>query len=153
MVVGMVIDVLLYPGKFFKKVKREKGFKKPVTFFSVMLLVPFMVGLLSGRTLINQIMGYILGFLAFFGITIIIHFSTKLFRSDGYEKTLKAISYGSTPGLLFGWIPGLGFLFGLYSLFLGAEGLSILHKIDFKYSSVSVGATFLLVFGAALFFF
>jgi len=47
----------------------------------------------------------------------------------GYLQTLKAIIFGSTPTMLFGWIPFIGFLAGLWSLVLGIFGLQELQNM------------------------
>jgi hypothetical protein len=47
----------------------------------------------------------------------------------GYLQTLKAIIFGSTPAMLFDWIPFIGFLAGLWSLVLGIFGLQELQNM------------------------
>jgi len=48
----------------------------------------------------------------------------------GIWQTLKAVMYGNTPFLLFGWIPFIGFVFTLWSLVLGIFGIRELQEID-----------------------
>jgi hypothetical protein len=48
---------------------------------------------------------------------------------NGYLQTLKAIIFGSTPAMLFGWIPFIGVLAGLWSLVLGIFGLQELQNM------------------------
>jgi hypothetical protein len=48
----------------------------------------------------------------------------------GIWQTLKAVMYGNTPYLLFGWIPLVGFLFTLWSLVLGIFGIQELQEIS-----------------------
>ncbi len=47
----------------------------------------------------------------------------------GIEQTIKAVMYGSTPGLLLGWIPIIGFIGGIWSLVLEILGIRQLHEI------------------------
>jgi hypothetical protein len=47
----------------------------------------------------------------------------------GYLQTLKAITFGSTPAMLFGWIPFAGFLAGIWSLALGIFGIRELQDL------------------------
>ena len=47
----------------------------------------------------------------------------------GYLQTLKAITFGSTPAMLFGWIPFAGLLAGIWSLVLGVFGIRELHDL------------------------
>jgi len=47
----------------------------------------------------------------------------------GYLQTLKAITFGSTPAMLFGWIPLVGLLAGIWSLILAIFGLRELQDL------------------------
>ncbi len=46
----------------------------------------------------------------------------------GLSQTIKAVMYGSTPGLLFGWIPIIGMIAGIWSLVLEVIGIRQLHE-------------------------
>ena len=46
----------------------------------------------------------------------------------GIWQTMKAVMYGDTPFLLFGWIPFIGFVFVLWSLVLGILGIRELQE-------------------------
>lgn len=48
----------------------------------------------------------------------------------GIWQTLKAVMYGHTPFLIFGWIPFIGFLFTLWSLALDILGIRELQEIS-----------------------
>ncbi len=48
----------------------------------------------------------------------------------GIAETIKAVMYGSTPGLLLGWIPVIGFIAGIWSLVLEILGIRQLHEIS-----------------------
>jgi hypothetical protein len=47
----------------------------------------------------------------------------------GIAQTIKALMYGSTPTLLFGWIPFIGLLAGIWSLILEIIGIKELHEL------------------------
>ena len=47
----------------------------------------------------------------------------------GISQTIKALMYGSTPTLLFGWIPFIGMLAGIWSLILEIIGIKELHEL------------------------
>ncbi len=47
----------------------------------------------------------------------------------GLTQTIKAVIYGSTPGLLIGWIPFIGLIGGLWSLVLEVLGIRQLHEM------------------------
>ena len=48
----------------------------------------------------------------------------------GVGQTIKAMAYGSTPSLLFGWIPFIGFIFGIWSMIVSIIGIRQLHEIS-----------------------
>lgn len=47
----------------------------------------------------------------------------------GVAQTIKAVIYGSTPGLLLGWIPIIGFIAGIWSLVVEIVGIRQLHEL------------------------
>ncbi|VVB87898.1 Yip1 domain protein [uncultured archaeon] len=47
----------------------------------------------------------------------------------GINQTIKAVIYGSTPGLLLGWIPLVGLIAGVWSLILEVVGIRQLHEM------------------------
>jgi hypothetical protein len=47
----------------------------------------------------------------------------------GISQTIKAVMYGSTPGLLLGWIPIIGFIAGIWSLVLEILGIRQLQEL------------------------
>ncbi|MDI6826564.1 MAG: YIP1 family protein [Candidatus Aenigmarchaeota archaeon] len=61
----------------------------------------------------------------------IMHLFTKMFGGkNDYSATYKVTVYSSTPTLVIGWIPYVGWLVSFYSLYLFIKGLSILHDIS-----------------------
>jgi len=48
----------------------------------------------------------------------------------GAGQTIKAMAYGSTPSLLLGWIPFIGFIFGIWSMIVSIIGIRQLHEIS-----------------------
>ena len=67
--------------------------------------------------------------LVFIGAAWLLVFVWLLGGRRGYLQTLKAIIFGSTPTMLFGWVPFIGFLAGLWSLVLGIFGLQELQNM------------------------
>jgi hypothetical protein len=57
---------------------------------------------------------------------------------QGLWKTLKAVMYGHTPYLLFGWIPFIGFVFALWSLVLGIFGIQELQELSSLKATLAV---------------
>lgn len=58
--------------------------------------------------------------------------------SRGIFSTIKAVLYGSTPQLLFGWIPVIGFLFTLWSMYLTVVGAHELQGISMARAILAV---------------
>jgi hypothetical protein len=50
-------------------------------------------------------------------------------RRRGIAQTIKAIMYGSTPSLLFGWIPVINFIAIIWSLIAEIIGIRQLHEL------------------------
>jgi hypothetical protein len=78
-------------------------------------------------TYIAAIIGLLIG-------GIVLHIFAYIFGArKGIEQTMKVALYGGTPGLLFGWIPIIGWIIGLYGIVLEVIGLK-------KLQSMSTGA-------------
>ncbi|MFA5267694.1 MAG: Yip1 family protein [Methanoregula sp.] len=56
----------------------------------------------------------------------------------GIWQTIKAVMYGNTPLLLFGWIPFIGFVFTLWSLVLDIFGIHELQEISSLKATLAV---------------
>jgi len=68
-----------------------------------------------------------------------LHLWVALFGGKrGIVQTIRAGLYGSTPQLLFGWIPFIGFLFTLWSLYLIIVGLQELQDISMARAILAV---------------
>ena len=48
----------------------------------------------------------------------------------GVEQTLKALMYGATPSYLFGWIPVVSVLAGIWALIVEIIGIRQLHELS-----------------------
>ena len=58
---------------------------------------------------------------------------------QGYVQTLKAVTYGSTPFMLIGWIPFIGGIIGfLWSLVVSILGIRELHAITTAKAAIAV---------------
>ncbi|RLJ09027.1 MAG: hypothetical protein DRP13_01500 [Candidatus Aenigmatarchaeota archaeon] len=59
-----------------------------------------------------------------------VHFGVQISGGKGkYEKTYKAYVYGTTPFVVFFWLPFINFVFFLWSWYLNVKGLSKFHKM------------------------
>jgi hypothetical protein len=152
--------VIFHPNEFFESVKTEAGIMEAFKFFVIVSLVylvftiilffatPSMIvsgflsfgpfsGLLGGVSI--PIFIYISLIVSIFVGAAIIHIVAMLLGGKGdYSATYKALAYAATPSLLAGWIPFLGILAGLYSLFLAIIGISKLHQVTLARAFVIV---------------
>ena len=56
----------------------------------------------------------------------------------GYLQTLKSITFGSTPSMLFGWIPFVGMFAGIWSFALEIFGIRELHEMSTGKAALAV---------------
>jgi hypothetical protein len=149
--------VILSPSEFFERIKAEKGISEAFKYLAILSLVNLVVGIVSFMLSIPFIspLGNLSSFLPLLGalstalgivIPVVIYISSlilsfvgagfihlfvKLFKGKGdYSNTYKALIYASTPSLLFGWVPWVGIIFGLYSFYLSLKGISKLHEVS-----------------------
>ncbi|MBI4018805.1 MAG: YIP1 family protein [Candidatus Aenigmarchaeota archaeon] len=142
--------VLTNPEKFFNSVKREEALGQPVKYLIITSLVSTIASIiliniaadmvsynptyqmfLGGMGAMAIVLLWILGILLSFVGAAVMHVFVYLFGGrNGYTETYKATAYGSTAKNLFGWVPYIGFLAGLYSLYLTIKGLSVLQNIS-----------------------
>jgi hypothetical protein len=116
------------------------------TIFAVLLaFVGTLFGSMMGRRNLGMLMGAgtgaggaIIFFVLFMVLAIIgafiggaiLHIFVYLVGGrKGLEQTIKAVMYGSTPGLLLGWIPIIGFIAGIWSLVVEIIGIRQLHEL------------------------
>jgi len=148
--------VLSSPSEFFDEIKKEKGIGEAFKYFALLsLLQPLVTTVVLAQGLNFEKYSVIFGGLTFgAGIAVytilylfslvfsfigvgIIHLSAKLLGGKGdYSATYKVFAYGTTPTLLFGWIPWIGLILALYSYYLELKGLSKLHDVTMSRSFV-----------------
>ncbi len=63
----------------------------------------------------------------------------------GYLQTLKAVTFGSTPSMLFGWIPVIGLLAGIWCLVLEVLGVRELQEMTTARAILAVFLAILVV--------
>ena len=152
-----VKKVMTSPTEFFEKIKGEEGIGEAFKYYIIFSLIynllfgTLTVFGLSGVPIEGMgpfavlgiflpIVSFILSLFSVFIITGIIHVFAMVFVGKGdYSATFKAMAYGATPSLLFGWLPFVGPIFSIYSLYLQLKGISALHQ-------VSMGRAFLIIF-------
>jgi len=91
-------------------------------------LLGMLTGILTTFAIIGVILWYICGLLgSFIGSAVLHVFVYLLGGKNGYSNTYKTAAYATTPSTLIGWIPLIGFIFGLWSLVLEVKGLKALQ--------------------------
>lgn len=139
--------VLSDPEGFYSEMPKEGGYQEPLTFAAINFAV---FGLLSGiiavlikgagagsivSTLVGAVIGGIVG-LFIVGIILFIFF--KIFGgSGGYEGTVRILSYSSAVQV-FTWIPYIGGIIGLYSIWLNIVGGKHVHNLTTVKSAIAV---------------
>ncbi len=156
---------LTEPSKTFDAIKEEdlgeaiKYYAVIATVYSVIFAVLFaFMGSLLGSMMGGQNLGMMFGagagiggaviifvvfmilaiISAFIGGAILHIFVYIAGGRKGIEQTIKAVMYGSTPGLLLGWIPVIGFIAGIWSLVLEILGIRQLHEIPTEKAVLAV---------------
>lgn len=73
---------------------------------------------------------YFLALILSFVISGIIHIWIKIFGGkENYSKTYQIFTYSKTPGLIFSWIPILGYITWIYEIALLTIGTHKVHGI------------------------
>ena len=161
--VEKVRKVLLHPSEFFDDVRFE-GIGDAFKYLAVLGLVDVLLGTLlymllpSISPLGNTLQSYIGAgsFTATTGVAVgaglyvailvipfvgagVLHLFVRLFGGHGsYADTYKVVVYGNTPAYLFGWLPFVGALAALYSLYLWIKGVSRLHGMSMLRSFAAI---------------
>jgi hypothetical protein len=153
------------PAEFFDRTKFEKGILPSVaylaalslvlTFFtsSILFIAYFLQALPNAAPWIYwSPVGIYFGCIAAFILgSALTHLTVKLLGGKGgFSETFKPVVYGSTPAILFGWIPMVQVLFFVYSFYLVAKGLSRMHLITGISAMATQGVVFAIVFALAI---
>ncbi|MFB6100752.1 MAG: YIP1 family protein [Candidatus Nanohalobium sp.] len=146
-------DIHLEPTKFFGEVDGE-GFGAPskfaatvgLVFAGLIAVLGLMAVLFSEMAALNLafitvllliIFPVTLVFSAFFQAAMV-HLAVYIFGERGFSKTYNAVAYPVSAVLLWGWIPILNFLAGIYSIYLQTKGIETLHDMEFGRALICV---------------
>lgn len=147
------VTVMRNPVLFYKKIEKEKEWKPAFVFSIAIAIVSSIFGILQ-LTLLYPVFKNVFGDLiadvgqpqildilpAFFMSTIVVillgfvwslilHGWLKVWKLNGtFWDAYKAFAYSRVPLSFFGWIPVVGGLFGIYSIYILAVGISIHYK-------------------------
>lgn len=137
--VKRIIEVTFQPMVFFKRVEEETGYQNVFIYYTVIQVIALLLKaisiaatdigfLLSGW--LGLIGGFIINFIWWPILVLIFHVFIRLIGGkQKLNRTYQAFLYGLTPIVLIGWIPLLGFLVGIYSVYLTIVGIYSLHKM------------------------
>ena len=162
---GEIKQVLVYPDEFFKGLKvRKVRAVGHLLLISVVLLAVQLALLTAGLVPANfwgmyyMFQGGIehvaIPLLSFIAMVVSIFLYAGLlqaFARTGYWKTFTGLAYGSTPLILFSWLPVLNLLFGLWGWYLQVKGVSMLTGMDMK-RTFYVTIPALVILGVMFFF-
>lgn len=168
---GKTKKILTSPDAFFNSVRDESGVKSAFVCFAVTSLIGAVINFIIFFTVFGAISAAIgvpvfggFGFASFFllwaaGLLLIFagaaifHIFVIIFGGrNGYTSTFKAIAYGAVPYNIFSWIPLLGLIFGLWSLYLFIKGISVLHDINMGKAAAAVLLPVIIIFAVSFIF-
>jgi len=167
-------EVILRPSDFYRKMPITGGYSEPVIFAVISLIISLLLNaIVSYGMFIFGIHSSILTFgsipfskfdfsvflyvieLFFIGVTVIfilpliLNFLYKILGGTGsYEGTMRFMCYGYAINLI-SWIPLLGLIAGIYSIYIVIVGGSFVHNVSMGRSAVIV----LLVYPVTIFIF
>lgn len=172
--IDSVKRVILQPSQFFSGIARNGDFLNPLIFALICLEVTTILGGIIAIVGIsgNQSIGGLIGAMIFAPIAGaillfiwagILHLLVMLIVGSGnagFEATFRTVSYSSAPALV-SWIPFIGALLNLYSIYLAIVGIREMHNTSTGKAALVVlipvavvlilGLLLLMVVGAALF--
>ncbi len=138
------------PDKFFVKIKPEKKINSAFSFLlaiSLVYLIATVVLIMTGPLasigafgiVSVSIFSWAMSILFVFVMSAIVNVAAKLLGGKGgYVEAYKAVVYGSLPSQSLGWLPFVGFIFSLWSLYIQTKGVSKLYKLGTARSFIAV---------------
>lgn len=159
------------PSLFYKDVEKEKSWKEAFTYSIALSVIAALFGVLEVTLLYPLFQNELSGIFtpqtkpqlldivpAFFVSAIIVvvlgfvwagalHVWLRICRIKGdYWSAYKAYTYSRAPLSLLGWLPYIGGLFGLYSIYLLVVGISVHYKLSKKKSLLLIIVPLALLF-------
>jgi hypothetical protein len=168
-------EIMLRPSDFYRGMPTTGGYADPLTFAAISLLISTLLvafisyitlqfGVSSSMlTLGNMqssgnnfsifsyvIVSFVFGIVSIFILALIFYLIYRVLGGTGsYEGTVRFISYAYAPAVLV-WIPLLGFIAGIYELYLFIVGGMIVHNVSMIKSVIAVLLPIVLIFLLAL---
>ncbi len=142
--------IIKSPDKFFVKIRSDKKINSSLSFLFVISLVYLvatvvliMTGPLASIGAVGiasvAIFSWVMSILLVFVMSAIVNAAAKLLGGKGgYNAAFKSLVYGSLPSQALGWLPFIGFIFSLWSLYIQTKGVSRLYKLGTIHSFIAV---------------
>jgi hypothetical protein len=138
--IGVMKTVLVKPNDFYQHMPTTGGFSPPFVFLVVCLGVSgILAAIIAGVDVFLFLKLLIFGAIfSFIGAGILHLIAQQFFEGKGaYEGVYRTVAYAGVVNLLT-WIPVVGFLAGLYGLYLQIVGLEKVHKITAGQAVITV---------------
>lgn len=140
-IVARARGLFLEPVETLRQSKNDEP-RAVFTYFGALLLVYAVLSSLVTPVfgiVADLIMTVIAGFIGMLVFAAWVHLWVYIVGGrEGVMQTAKALFYGSTPGLLLGWIPFVGIIFSLWSLVLYVLGVRELQGISTARAVIAV---------------
>jgi len=135
------IDVITNPVEFFSKLSPVGGILEPLVFGAFVMLINvlgFFIFRLGGHFFGYIIIYYIMMVIGLFIFAIILMIVSKIVEgSPNFEDSFRIVAYSSVPMAL-GFIPYIGILLTLYSIYIMIIGIEKFHKLE-RGKAIAVG--------------
>jgi len=161
--IGTWKKVITTPGDFFKDMPTSDGYEAPLKFAVVNYIIAGIgIALITfGSMFAAVIAAPIFGIIGLFIFGLIFHICFKIVGGSGsYEGTVRIMAYASAVEAV-SWIPIIGWIIGLYAIYLGIVGGTFVHNITTLRSAIAIfipiivmiiiSALLIVVLGTALF--
>ena len=157
-------EIIASPKGFYEQIDRKDNYSYPVKFAvtsgivaallifivqELQILLPWtdvpamgVTGVVSLAIFLAT--GMVGGTLGLFLNSAFVHIFVKIFGFKGFEKTTEAVSYPTSIGAVFGWIPLVNFLAFFYIMYAEIRGIDNFHDMGLKKATASVILSFLL---------
>lgn len=155
-------EVIQSPSEFYRKMPKAGGYADPITFAAISLAVYGLLTALFGRGMYGGmyggrevsffmvpaavIMTPIVGIISLFIEAAILYVLFRLLGGSGtYEGTVRFIAY-ATAVMVFSWVPFIGWIAGLYGIYLYIVGGMYTHNVSMGRAAIAVLLPTVLIF-------
>ena len=159
-------EVIQRPTNFYRKMPTTGGYAEPLTFAAISSVIYGLLVALFNRRMMEGMYGYGMGGGGFGFSTVLVavimapiagiisiligsaifYIIYKILGGSGtYEGTVRFVSYANAVMVVY-WIPIIGWIFGLYELYLYIVGGMFVHNVSMGKSAIAVLLPVVLIF-------